>query len=204
VRRIFSGMNTTTNANATKPNETEDTKTALWTLDPIHTTVGFSVRHLMITNVHGVFEKASGTLKYDPAHPERAQLEVTIAADSVHTREPQRDGHLRSADFFDAANHPTITFRSKRVRRSGDAGLEVKGDLTMRGTTREVTLAVNELTGEHPDYQGARRIGASATTKVRRSEFGMTFNKVVDAGGVGIGDEVSITIDASLVKSAEA
>ncbi|HEY2509722.1 MAG TPA: YceI family protein, partial [Polyangiaceae bacterium] len=125
-------------------------------------------------------------------------------ADSVHTREPQRDGHLRSADFFDAANHPTITFRSKRVRRSGDAGLEVKGDLTMRGTTREVTLAVNELTGEHPDYQGARRIGASATTKVRRSEFGMTFNKVVDAGGVGIGDEVSITIDASLVKSAEA
>lgn len=197
-------MNTTTNANPTKSNETDETKTTLFTLDPIHTTVGFSIRHLMITNVHGVFEKVQGTLKYDPAHPERAQLEVTIAADSVHTREPQRDGHLRSADFFDVAKYPTITFRSTRVRRSGDAGLEVTGDLTMRGTTREVTLAVSEVTGEHPDFQGARRIGASATMKVRRSDYGMTFNKIVEAGGVGIGDEVSITIDASLVKSVQA
>jgi polyisoprenoid-binding protein YceI len=175
-------------------------KSALWTLDPAHTTVAFSVRHLMITNVHGVFEKVAGTVRYDPEHPEAAEVSIDIAAASVHTREPQRDAHLRSADFFDAEAHPSITFRSTQVRGGGAAPLAIDGDLTIRGTTRGVTLAVNEITGEHRDFQGARRFGASATAKVRRSEFGITFNKVLETGGVALADEVSLSFDVSLVE----
>ena len=141
--RIVTRMNTT---------NIESTPT-LWTLDPVHTTVGFSVRHLMITNVHGVFEKVTGTVRYDPDHPSAAQIEVVIPTESVHTREPQRDAHLRSADFLDAAAHPTMTFRSTRVRRSDAGPLEIIGDLTIRGTTREITLAVSEITRERPDFQ---------------------------------------------------
>jgi polyisoprenoid-binding protein YceI len=180
----------------------EATMTSLWTVDPAHTTVRFSVRHLMITNVHGVFEKVAGTVRYDPREPAAAQIEIAIPAESVHTREPNRDVHLRSADFFDVAAHPTITFKSTGVRRGETAPLEITGDLTIRGTTRATTLAVTEVTPEHRDYQGARRIGASATAKLRRSDFGMTFNKVLDAGGVGVGDEVSLFVDVSLVESA--
>src|SRR5262249_23486948 len=149
----------------------------LWTLDPAHTTVGFSVRHLMITNVRGVFEKVEGTVHYDADRPQAAQIDVRIAADSVHTREAQRDAHLRSADFLDAAVHPTIAFRSTRVRRCEDAALAIDGELTIRGTTRSITLTVHEVTREHFDFQGARRIGASATAKLSRADFGITFNK---------------------------
>jgi polyisoprenoid-binding protein YceI len=191
ARRILPVMNATT---------TEDT-TPLWTVDPAHTTVGFSVRHLMITNVRGTFEKVGGTVRYDPARPEAARVEITIAADSVDTREPQRDAHLRSADFFDAATHPSITFRSTRVRRGEACPLEITGDLTIRGTTREVTLAVAEVTGEQRDFQGKRRFGASAAARVRRSDFGMTYNKLLEAGGVGIGDEVTLSLDVSLVNA---
>jgi polyisoprenoid-binding protein YceI len=182
----------------------EATLSTLWTVDPAHTTVGFRVRHLMITNVHGVFEKVAGTVRYDLARPEEAHVDVTIPADSIHTREPQRDAHLRSPDFLDAAAHPTITFRSTGARRSDAGALLVMGDLTIRGTTREITLTVNEVTRVHRDFQGARRIGASATGWLRRSDFGITFNKIVEAGGVGIGDEVGIAIDVSLVETKSA
>jgi polyisoprenoid-binding protein YceI len=183
----------------TTTNQTTNAK--LWTVDPIHTTVGFSVRHLMITNVRGVFEKVEGTVRFDPQRPEAAEVHVSIPAGSIQTREANRDAHLKSPDFLDVASHPTIAFRSTRVRRGGDGPLEVIGDLTLRGTTREVTLAVSEITGEHKDFQGARRIGASATTKIKRSDFGMTFNKIVETGGIGIGDEVSLSFDVSLVES---
>lgn len=185
---------------STEPTTTTNTTTATeWTIDPAHTTVGFRVRHLMITNVHGVFEKVEGTVRVDPARPSDARIEVTIPVASIYTREPQRDAHLRSADFFDAANHPTMTFRSTRAQRGAGGALEITGDLTLRGTTRPITLTVQESTSEQRDFQGARRIGASATGALRRSDFGMTFNKIVDAGGIGIGDEVAITIDVSLV-----
>jgi polyisoprenoid-binding protein YceI len=174
----------------------------LWTLDPIHTTVGFSVRHLMITNVHGVFEKVAGTVHYDAARPESSSIEVTIQAESIHTREATRDGHLRSPDFLDAANHPTLTFQSTHVRGGTAGALEIDGALTIRGTTRPITVHVGEVTSEHPDFQGKPRIGASATAKLRRSDFGMTFNKVLEAGGIGIGDEVTISLDVSLMKTA--
>ena len=190
-------MNTTTTTNEA----TNEATTTLWTVDPAHTTVGFSVRHLMITNVRGTFEKVGGTVSYDPGRPEAAEVEIAIAADSIDTREPQRDAHLRSPDFFDAATHPTIVFRSTRVRRGGAGPLEIVGDLTIRGTTREVTLAVAEVTGEQRDFQGKRRIGASATAKLRRSDFGMTYNKLLEAGGAGIGDEVTLSLDVSLVQA---
>ncbi len=192
ARRILSRMNTTN----------QNDKPRLWTVDPAHTTVGFSVRHLMIANVRGVFEKVEGTVRYDPLRPESAEVDVTIPVASIHTREPQRDAHLRSADFFDADAHPSITFRSTGVRRGGSGALEIEGDLTIRGTTRGVTLSVNEITPEHRDLQGARRIGANATGKIRRSDFGITFNKVLETGGVALGDEVSLSLDASLVESA--
>ncbi|APR76820.1 Hypothetical protein A7982_02167 [Minicystis rosea] len=174
----------------------------LWTVDPVHTTVGFSVRHLMITNVRGVFEKVNGTVRYDSGRLDAAQIEISIPVASIHTREPQRDAHLRSADFFDAETHPEMTFRSTRIRPGVASPLEITGELTIRGTTREITLTVNEITAEHRDFQGARRIGASATGKLKRSDFGITFNKVLEAGGVALADEVAVSVDVSLVAGA--
>jgi polyisoprenoid-binding protein YceI len=174
--------------------------TTTWTLDPLHTTVGFSIRHMMITNVRGEFQKVTGTARYDAAHPEAAVIEVSIPSASISTREPQRDAHLRSAAFFDVENHPAITFTSTRVRGVGAGQIEVIGDLTMRGTTREVTLAVNDITGEQKDHQGNLRIGASITGKIKRSDFGITYNMVLEAGGIALSDEVALTIDIALVK----
>jgi polyisoprenoid-binding protein YceI len=179
----------------------EATTPMLWTVDPVHTTVGFSIRHLMITNVRGVFEKVEGTVLYDAGQPGAAQIEISIPVASIHTREPQRDAHLRSADFFDAEAHPTMIFRSTSVRPGAASPAEITGELTIRGTTREITLVVNEITAEHRDLQGARRIGASATGKLRRSDFGITFNKVLEAGGVALGDEVTLSLDVSLVEA---
>jgi polyisoprenoid-binding protein YceI len=187
---IFGLMNTTND---------ETTKTT-WTLDPVHTTVGFSVRHLMITNVRGELQCAGGAVRYDADRPEATTMLVTLPAASIHTRDAQRDAHLRSPEFFDAEQHPTITFRSTRARAAGAGALEVTGDLTIRGTTREVTLAVVEITGEQRDFQGNARIGASATTKISRSAFGMSFNKVLESGGIALADEVSLTLDVSLIK----
>lgn len=173
----------------------------LWNLDPIHSSVRFSVRHLMITRVHGTFEQLSGTVRYDPAHPERAQLSIGIVAASVQTREPQRDAHLRSTDFFDAEQHPHITYRSTRVTRQKPGQLSVEGELTLRGVMRPVTLEVTEITGEQRDLQGARRFGASAHASIRRSDFGITFNKLLEAGAVAISDEVALSFDVSLIES---
>ena len=178
----------------------DETAKTMWTLDPAHSAVGFSVRHLMITNVRGEFQTVSGTVRYDADRPEATAILVTLPAASIHTRDATRDAHLRSAEFFDAVQHPTITFRSTKARTTGEGGLEVTGDLTIRGTTREVTLAVAEITGEHKDFQGNARVGASATTKISRSAFGMSFNKVLETGGIALGDEVSLTLDVSLIK----
>lgn len=200
-------MNTTTTTQATTTHATfpqaamvSPTAGTRWSLDPTHSTVGFSVRHLMITNVRGEFQKVSGEVVYDAAHPEATRISAAIDVASVNTREAQRDAHLRSADFFDAEKHPAITFVSKRARAAGAARLEVTGDLTIRGTTREVTLAVSEITGEQTDLWGNTRVGATASTKIKRSEFGITWNKALETGGIAVGDEVTITLDVSLVK----
>lgn len=174
-------------------------RSAIWTIDASHTNATFSVRHLMISNVRGEFQKISGSGTFDPAKPEGAVVRAEIDVSSLSTRDAQRDTHLRSADFFDAANHPSITFASTSVRR-GDKNLEVVGDLTIRGTTREVVLAVENLTAPTTDPWGNERVGASASTKIKRSDFKMTWNTALEAGGVLVGDEISIHLDVELVR----
>jgi polyisoprenoid-binding protein YceI len=163
----------------------------------------FSVRHFMITNVGGVFETLSGTAQYDADRPEATALQVEIPTASLNTRDPRRDKHLRDPDFFDVERYPTITFRSTAARRAPGSALEIVGDLTFRGTTREVVLAVAEITPSQKDHNGATRVGASATATLRRSEFGMTYNFAIDAGGVALSDEVKLTFDVSLVRDAK-
>lgn len=187
-------MSTTTRAAGTSA-----ARSTTWILDASHSSAAFSVRHLMITNVRGEFQKLSGSVTYDPARPEAASIKASIDVASINTREDKRDEHLRSADFFDAASHPTMEFVSKSVRRA-DRGLEVVGDLTIRGTTREVLLHVEGPTPEQKDPWGNARIGASATTKIKRSDFGMTWNSALETGGVLVGDEITIHLDVSLVK----
>ena len=171
-----------------------------WKIDPSHSLIEFAVRHLMITTVKGRFGAVEGAVLLDENDPAFASVDVTIDAASIDTREPQRDTHLRSADFFDVATFPHITFPAKRpVARRGQE-FEVVGDLTLHGVTKEVTLAVVEE-GRGKDPWGGERLGFSATTKIKRSEFGLTWNQALEAGGVLVGDEIKISLDLELVKS---
>jgi polyisoprenoid-binding protein YceI len=169
-------------------------------IDSTHSAVHFSVRHLMVSNVRGEFSKVSGTVKYDPNKPETSTAEATIDANSISTRDPQRDGHLKSPDFLDTEKFPSITFRSKKVEIEQGGG-KVTGDLTIHGVTREVTLEVEGPTPEVKDPWGKQRIGASATAKISRKDFGLTWNAALETGGVMIGDEVKITIDVEVVRA---
>lgn len=172
-----------------------------YVIDASHSSATFSVRHLMVTNVRGEFTSLAGEATVDLENPGASTVTASIDVASINTREEKRDAHLRSADFFDAEQFPKITFASKSVRRKGD-GFDVVGDLTIHGTTKEVALNVEELTAETSDPWGNRRIGASARTKIKRSDFGMTWNAALEAGGMLVGDEISITIDVSLIKQA--
>jgi polyisoprenoid-binding protein YceI len=171
---------------------------ATYQIDASHSTVGFTVRHMMVSNVSGGFSKVSGTVDFDPANPAASRIDVTIEAASIDTRNPKRDEHLRSADFFDVANHPRITFQSTKVERVGQDRYRVTGNLTIRGVTKEVTLDV-ETTPEI-QAQGSARMGASATTRINRQDFGVKWNRTLDAGGVVVSDEVRINIDVALVR----
>ena len=170
----------------------------LWSIDASHTHVEFSVRHLMIATVKGRFADVQGTIALDEADPTKAEIDVTIGAASIDTRMPQRDEHLRSADFFDVARFPTLTFKSRSVTASGDT-LKVTGDLTMRGVTREIVLDVTSH-GQQVDPWGGLRAGFEATGRIKRSEFGLTWNQALEAGGVAVSDDVKIAIDAELVR----
>jgi polyisoprenoid-binding protein YceI len=171
-----------------------------WTLDASHSHVGFSVRHMMISNVRGEFGKVSGTASYDPERPEQSRVEIKVDIASINTREEKRDAHLRSADFFDAEKFPTMDFVSKTVQQRGDK-LSLVGDLTIRGTTKEVTLEIEEITPTFVDPWGNLRVGASGRTKIRRSDFGMKWNAALEAGGVLVGDDVTIQIEVELMRS---
>ena len=173
---------------------------ATYTIDGAHSAAQFSVRHLMVSNVRGAFSKVAGTIQYDARNLGASKVEATVDINSVDTREPKRDEHLKSADFFDAAKYPTMTFKSKQVSKAGDKVL-VKGDLTLHGVTREVTLTLDGAPQEVKDPWGATRIGTQATTKINRKDFGLLWNKNLDGGGVMIGDEVSITLDIEAVKA---
>jgi len=170
-----------------------------WDVDASHTGAHFSVRHLMVSNVRGEIHVSSGSLTYDPAKPEASKLEVTLDAKSVDTREPKRDEHLRSADFFDVEKFPTITFKSKSVKKNGKA-LSVTGDLTIHGVSKEVVLEVDEIHGPSKDPWGGTRIGATATTKVNRKDFGLGWNVALEAGGVVVGEEVKLTLEAEFTQ----
>jgi len=193
-------MNATTTA-STNPSATS-TPTPRWTLDPGHSAVGFSVRHLMITNVRGEFEKYRGDVSYDAARPEATRISATIDVASLNTRQAQRDTDLRSALFFDVEKFPEMTFVSKSARSASDGQLEVTGDLTLRGITHEVTLSVGDISAVQMDMRGTPRIGATAVAKIKRSDFGISWNKALETGGVVVGDVVSITLELSLVKAA--
>lgn len=169
-------------------------------IDPTHSSVHFSVRHLMVSNVRGEFTKVSGTVKIDPEKPENSTVEATIDVASINTRDPQRDAHLKSADFLDVEKFPAMTFRSKKIEVNSGGG-KVTGDLTIHGVTREITLDVEGPTPEIKDPWGKQRVGASATTKLSRKDFGLTWNAALETGGVVVGDEVKITIDVEAVRA---
>lgn len=174
-----------------------------WTLDPTHTSVSFRVRHMMVSNVRGEFQAVEGKASWAPDRPERSMIEAAITVASISTRDPQRDAHLRSPDFFDADAHPQITFKSRGVGRHKNGRLEVIGDLTIRGTSRVIALDVEGPTGAHVDPWGNVRVGASVRTTIKRSDFGMTWNSVLETGGVLVGDDVTIEIDAELIRQKE-
>lgn len=169
-------------------------------IDPSHSSVNFSIKHMMIAKVHGGFEKLSGTFVYDAANPSQSNVDVIIDVASINTRETQRDTHLKSADFFDIENYPTINFKSIRIEKNG-SDLKIIGNLTIHGVTNTVTLDVEGPSEELKDPWGNTKIGASATTKIGRKDFGLTWNAALEAGGLLVGDEVSISIDVQFVKS---
>lgn len=174
---------------------------ATYAIDPAHSSANFSVRHMMVTNVRGAFRKVSGSIVHDPENIGESSVEAVIDTSSINTNEDQRDAHLRSADFFHVEQHPAIGFKSRKVERDGDE-LKVTGDLTIRGTTRPVTLRVDGPTEETKDAFGNTRIGLSATTKIKRSDFGLTWNAVLEAGGLAVGDDVKIELEVSALKQA--
>jgi polyisoprenoid-binding protein YceI len=170
-----------------------------WQIDPAHTNVEFTVRHMMISNVKGQFQKTTGTITINGNDPASATIDATIDASSVDTRVERRDTHLKSPDFLDVAKYPTITFKSTKVEADGSGKFKVTGDLTLHGVTKPVVLEV-ESSGAPVKVMGGLHAGASATTKINRSDFGLTWNKALETGGVVVGDEVAISIDVEAIK----
>lgn len=178
-------------------------QTATYEIDPGHSSATFKVRHLMVSNVRGELGKITGKVVFDEHDVNRSSVEASIDASTINTRDQKRDDHLRSPDFLDVKKNPTITFKSKRVRKGKGASLLVTGDLTIRGVTRETTLEVEGIGApEVRDPWGNLKRGASATTKINRKDFGMTFNIPLGGGGVVVGDEVSIALDVELGRKA--
>jgi len=175
------------------------TATSTWTIDSAHSHVGFAVKHLMISTVRGEFTKVTGTAVLDEIVPASSRVDVQIASASIDTREPQRDAHLRSADFFDAERFPALAFVSRRVEGDLSGEFTITGDLTIRDVTREVTLKAT-AEGVTRDPWGGERAGFSAVGRISRGEFGLTWNQVLEAGGVVVGDEVKLTLDVELLK----
>lgn len=174
-----------------------------WQIDPAHSEINFTVRHMMISNVRGRFEKFSGTVDFNEADPSRSSVDVQIEAASINTKEAQRDGHLRSADFLDAEHYPYLTFKSKRVVKTGENTGRIIGDLTIRNVTREVVLEV-EYAGQAKSPWGTTSAGFSATTTINRKDWNLTWNQALETGGVLVGDQIKIAIEVEVVKQVAA
>jgi polyisoprenoid-binding protein YceI len=170
-----------------------------WRIDASHSAANFAVRHMMVTTVRGQLGRISGTVEYDGKSVQTVKADAAIDVNGINTQNQNRDNHLRSDDFFDVANHPTVIFKSKRVEPASDGRFRLVGDLTMRGTTKEVVLDVEGPTPVMKDQRGGLRVGATATTKVNRLEYGLKYNNMIEAGPV-VSDEVTITIDLQLTR----
>ncbi|HLO14613.1 MAG TPA: YceI family protein [Anaerolineales bacterium] len=171
-----------------------------WSIDPDHSNVGFKVKHMMVSSVKGNFDTHTGVVEINDKDITKSKVEVSIDTRSINTNVKKRDDHLRSADFFDVAKYPTMTFVSKKVVKAGKDGLKVTGDLTLHGVTKQVVLDVEGPTKESKDPWGNIRKGATATTKISRKDFGLVWNKALETGGVAVGDEVTITLEIEMIK----
>lgn len=174
-----------------------------YAIDPVHSSAQFSVRHMMVSNVRGEFAKVTGTVIYDPKNPGASSVEATIDATTINTHDPRRDEDLKGPDFFEVAKYPTLTFKSKKVEAAGEGRLRVTGDLTIHGVTKEVVLDVE---GPSPEVKMGANIkaGASATTTINRKDFGLVWNRVLEGGGLLVGNEVKITLEIEMGRKAAA
>jgi polyisoprenoid-binding protein YceI len=170
-----------------------------WNIDPSHSSASFTVKHMMVSNVHGRFGKVEGTVVYDGTNIAAAKANATIDATTITTDNEKRDAHLKSPDFFDAAGFPKITFTSKRAEVVGKGKFKLIGDLTLRGKTKEVVLDVDGPT-DPVTVQNAQRVGVTATTTINRQDYGVSWSRAMDGGGFVVGDEVKITIELELIK----
>ena len=177
------------------------TASSTWNLDPVHSVAEFKVKHMMISNVKGLFASLTGVLRLDEADVTRSNIEASIDAASINTHDAQRDAHLKSGDFLDVEKFPALSFKSTRVTRTAPGELAVAGDLTIRGVTRQVVFQAEGPTAPGKDPWGNTRMGLSATTKISRKDFGLTWNAALETGGVLVGDEVSITLEVEFVKA---
>ncbi|MGH9512792.1 MAG: YceI family protein [Terriglobales bacterium] len=175
--------------------------TTTWNIDPAHSVAEFKVRHMMISNVKGQFAKVSGTLTLDESDLTKSHAQAVIEASSIETRDAQRDTHLKSEDFFHVEKFPTLSFKSTRITLVRDGELAVEGDLTIRGVTRRVVFDVEGPTPPAKDPWGNTRVAVSATTKINRKDFGLTWNAALETGGILVGDEINITLDVEFIKA---
>jgi polyisoprenoid-binding protein YceI len=177
------------------------TDSATWNIDPAHSAAEFKVKHMMISNVKGKFSGISGFLTLVESNLSLSSVEATIPIDTLHTADPQRDAHLKSPDFFDAEKFPVMSFKSTRITRTAPGELTVIGDLTLHGVTRSVIFSVESSTEPAKDPWGNLRLGASATAKINRKDFGLVWNAALETGGVLVGDEVAISLDVEFIKA---
>ncbi len=186
---------------STSPTTTAAATTTTWNIDPAHSVAEFKVKHMMISNVKGHFGKVTGSLTLNESELAKSRVEALIDAASLETRDAQRDAHLKSADFFDVEKFPTLTFKSTGISLVRAGELAIEGDLTIRDATRKVVFEVEGPTPPAKDPWGNTRIAVSATTKISRKEFGLTWNAALEGGGILVGDEVTITLDVQFVQA---
>ncbi len=173
-----------------------------WVLDPSHTSAKFTARHMMITNVNGAFDKVTGTIDYNEAEPDKTVVDVMIDAASINTKDEKRDAHLKSPDFLDVENYPTLEFKSTRVERTGDSTAKLHGDLTIRGTSKPITLDV-EFLGKAKAPWGVWNAGFEATGKINREDWGLVWNVPLETGGFLVGKDIKVHIEAEITHQPE-
>jgi polyisoprenoid-binding protein YceI len=177
------------------------TATTTWNIDSAHSAAEFKVKHMMISNVKGQFAKVTGTLTLDEYDLSRSRVDATIEAASLETRDAQRDAHLKSADFFDVEKFPALRFQSSEIRLVKDGELAIEGELTIRDVTHKVVFSADGPTPPAKDPWGNLRVGVSATTRISRKEFGLSWNAALESGGFLVSDEVTITLDVQFIKA---